>query len=244
MPPKKKLPESVADMSVGSVGETTSVKKVSTVATVPAAGIPIKLNPNDSDRLQLAQAINNLVVRGDAFSHALEELNAFSRDKVQQLDLMIEAKKKEYQDITSSLENQYKDFEIKLKQNLQENKLVAVKEVLATLDMMPVANAEFTQLNSELAHIREAHTAELANSVKQEQDKAKATLQQSLTAQELAHKAEIASLKASVEQQVKEIQVLKETISNLKEEVAQQRALTKEVAIAGSKSQISQSFAK
>ena len=51
-----------------------------------------------------------------------------------------------------------------------------------------------------------------------------------------------ADLKAQVEQQMKEIAVLKEQITNMKHELSEQRTLTKEVAQASSKGQISQNF--
>jgi len=51
-----------------------------------------------------------------------------------------------------------------------------------------------------------------------------------------------ADLKAQVDQQIKEIAVLKDQIDNMKHELSEQRALTKEVAQASSKGQISQNF--
>jgi hypothetical protein len=202
----------------------------------------VKLNPNDSDRLQLAQSINNLVLRGDSFLSAMEELNTFSKERLVDLDLKIEAKKQEFQDLTVSLENQFKDVEIKLKQNLQENKLVAVKDVLSGLNMMYIETAEHQRLVNELDTLRNTSATQLQQAVGAEKANGVAALEQAISNKELAHKAHIASLTAQVEQQVKEISVLRETISNLKHEIAEQRSLTKEVAIASSKSQIQQSF--
>jgi hypothetical protein len=202
----------------------------------------VKLNPNDSDRLQLAQSINNLVLRGDSFLAAMEELNTFSKERLVDLDLKIESKKQEFQDLTVSLENKFKDVEIKLKQNLQENKLIAVKDVLSGLNMMYIETAEHSRLVTELETLRNTLATQLQQAVSSEKASAAAALEQAISNKELAHKAHIASLTAQVEQQVKEIGVLKETISNLKHEIAEQRSLTKEVAIASSKSQIQQSF--
>jgi hypothetical protein len=243
MPPKKTIvaPSSFDSSEVSSVSPkkpaaTPSVSKPSTVGTM------VKLNPNDSDRLQLAQSINNLVLRGDSFLSAMEELNTFSKERLVDLDLKIESKKQEFQDLTVSLENQFKDVEIKLKQNLQENKLVAVKEVLNGLNMMYIETSEHSRLVSELETLRTTSATQLQQAVTTEKASGQAALQQALSNQELAHKAQIASLTAQVEQQVKEIGVLKETIANLKHEIAEQRSLTKEVAIASSKGAIQQSF--
>lgn len=243
MPPKKTIPtpSSFESSEVSSVAP----KKPVSVPAVPkpsTVGTMVKLNPNDSDRLQLAQSINNLVLRGDAFLSAMEELNTFSKERLVDLDLKIESKKQEFQDLTVSLENQFKDVEIKLKQNLQENKLVAVKEVLSGLNMMYIETAEHSRLVSELETLRTTSATQLQQAVSAEKASGQVALQQALSNQELAHKAQIASLTAQVEQQVKEISVLKETIANLKHEIAEQRSLTKEVAIASSKGSIQQSF--
>ena len=239
MPPKKNLtaPTTSAVSDTGSVSYSApTVAKKTTPVTM------VKVNPSDSDRLQLAQSINNLVLRGESFVSAMEELNTFSKERLVDLDLKIESKKQEFQDLTTSLENQYKDVEIKIKQNLQENKLVAVKEVLSSLNMMYIETAEHSRMVSELDGLKTTTVAQLSAAVDAERSSGKAALTQALHNQSLSHKAEIASLTAQVEQQVKEIAVLKDTISNLKHEIAEQRSLTKEVAIASSKSSIQQSF--
>lgn len=249
MPPKKNpvvsIPSSFESSEVSSMSMPVAAPKkpsVSAAAKPAAVSTMVKLNPNDSDRLQLAQSINNLVLRGDSFLSAMEELNTFSKERLVDLDLKIESKKQEFQDLTVTLENQFKDVEIKLKQNLQENKLVAVKEVLTGLNMMYIETAEHSRLVTELETLRTTSATQLQQAVAAEKASGVAALEQALHNKELAHKAHIASLTAQVEQQVKEISVLRETISNLKHEIAEQRSLTKEVAIASSKSQIQQSF--
>jgi hypothetical protein len=239
MPPKKN-PTAPTFSTVSDSGSVSYSAPAVTKKVVP--GTTVKVNPSDSDRLQLAQSINNLVLRGESFVSAMEELNTFSKERLVDLDLKIESKKQEFQDLTMSLENQYKDVEIKIKQNLQENKLVAVKEVLSGLNMMYIETVEHTRMVSELDELKTNTANQLSAAVEAERSSGKAALTQALHNQSLSHKADIASLSAQVEQQVKEIAVLKETISNLKHEIAEQRSLTKEVAIASSKSNIQQSF--
>jgi hypothetical protein len=240
MPPKKSTATPSSESSAFSVESTSSKKPAATPKS--SSNTTVKFNPNDSDRLQLAQSINNLVLRGESFIAAMTELDTFSKERLVELDLKIEAKKQEYQDLTINLENQFKDVEIKLKQNLQENKLVAVKNVLTALDMMYIETAEHTRIVTELENIKATMNTQLSQAIATEKAHGDAALKQALHNQTLAHKAEIASLTAQVDQQVKEINVLRETISNLKHEIAEQRSLTKEVAIASSKSQIQQSF--
>ena len=197
---------------------------------------------NDSDRLLLAQSIHNLVARGDAFVSALDTLQNLSKEKLLELDMNIETKKKEYQDLHLQLENQFKDTEIKMKQQLAENKLQAVKEILQSMDMTSIKNSLYEELTKNMDILKKDHQDQLMNVVKMEQEKGASILKQSLQNMELTHKANIAGLTAENESQKKEIIVLRDTIQNLKSELAEQRNLTRDIAQASSKSQISQNF--
>jgi hypothetical protein len=253
MPPKKAL-VSAADgtgaaaattITTSSVSAPSSSKGSAAAAAAAAAGGPgtmVKVNPNESDRLQLAQSINNLVLRGESFVSAMEHLTTFSKERLVELDLRIESKKQEFQDLTAQLSNHYKDVEIKLKQHLQEHKLDAVKEVLSGLNMTYLETSEHTRLVAELDALKATTAQQIEAAVEHEKSAGKTAMSHALRNMDLTQKAETASLVAQVEQQIKEIGVLKETISNLKHEIAEQRSLTKEVAIAGSKSNIQQSF--
>lgn len=238
-PPKKvkDIPASITTSTMGLDEVKSETKKTSSVNNTT-----VKVNNSDSDRLQLAQAINNIVVRGESFVGALEQLSNFSKERLVELDLKIESKKQEYEDLMSKLENHYKDTEIKLKQNLQENKLQAVKEVLSTMDMICISNVQFNDVQHELQTLKSNYQTQLDKAIETEKEKATNHLNTTLKTLDLSHRAEIATLKAQTEQQIKEISVLNETIKNLKHEINEQRLLTKEVAIASSKSQIQQSF--
>ena len=131
---------------------------------------------------------------------------------------------------------------VKMKQNLQERKLEGAKEVLAGLHMTAIDTSEHTRVVTELELLKTTAAQQLQAAVEVEKNLGKAALAQAQHNLQLQHKAESASWVAQVEQQVKEIGVLKETISNLKHEIAEQRALTKDVAVASSKSGIQQSF--
>ena len=107
MPPKKNpvvsIPSSFDSSEVSMPVPAPKKPVVASVAKPATASTMVKLNPNDSDRLQLAQSINNLVLRGDSFLAAMEELNTFSKERLVDLDLKIESKKQEFQDLTVSL---------------------------------------------------------------------------------------------------------------------------------------------
>jgi urease gamma subunit len=264
MPPKK-----IKDMQAELLSSTTTTP--SSVCTQPSSsttasnnaapakssstssGVVVKASPGDSDRLQFAQAINNLVAKSDAIVAVLQEIQTFDRDRIQNIDMKLEAKKKEYADMTASLSSQYEqlqkqlenefiDAKIKCNQDIRENGLTAANNLLAGMNMSSIQVEKLNSMVTELTTLKETHAKEMQKALTEATNTAEKALERELNGLKLEHKATIASLQAQVEQQVKEIRVLNETISGLKHELSEQRNLTKEVAQASSKSQISQNF--
>ena len=62
--------------------------------------------------------------------------------------------------------------------------------------------------------------------------------------QELTYKTQTAEMKAQLDQQKREVDLLNKTIESLKSEISEQRQLTIEIANASSKAQITQNFKK
>ncbi len=268
MPPKKvKTSEQLAELLSSSnslnANSTSSLTNSSSSSSSTSSGLAEKRQPNavlnvkptagDSDRLQFALAINNLTARSEALVAALQEIQTFDRDRIQTIEMKLEAKKKEYADMTQTLttqyeqaqkqlENEYIDAKIKCNQDIREHGLVAANNLLATMNMTSISVDKLNGMVSELSTIKDAHAATLKKELDDAHHQAKQELSRQISALQLEHKATIASLQAQVEQQVKEIRVLNDTISGLKHELAEQRTLTKEVAQASSKSQISQNF--
>lgn len=238
MPPKKKTTE----QTIGMTEFTPVISNDETKKDKKDKGVILKTGQSDSDRLLLAQSIHNLVAKGDAFVSALDTLQQFSKEKLLELDILIETKKKEYTDLHVNLQNQYKDTEIKMKQNLEEYKMSSVKEILESLGMMSIKVSEYNELTADANIQKQKHIEELNKMISEERERGQNALKQAMTNSELSHKAEIATLKAQNEQQMKEIAVLKDTITGLKHELSEQRSLTKSVAEASSKAQISQNF--
>lgn len=281
MPPKKAvskkevLPEIVIsdDEYVMESPKKVAPKKVQAM---------VKLNngSDNSDRLQLAQAINNLVFKGDAFVSALESISSFTQERLAELDIQIEAEKMKYQDMIhtnnkkyeelnndlenkykmkqqqleneyhnkfTQLANDYKNKQIEIKHQLNEFKEEGCNEIAEELNMTLVKNDEYEKLVSEaeqaeskLESLREELEEKHTNEMKKERELHTKQLQQERNMSELNHKAQTAELTAQANQQKKEIDMLLKTIENMKFEIAEQRTLTKEVAVASSKAQITQ----
>jgi hypothetical protein len=265
----------------------------------------VKYSPSDSDRIQLAQAINNLTVRGDEFMSAFKNFDKF-KEHVAQLDIQIDTKKKEhketidnleeeynlrrkkldleynelnrqlngkyqdttkklesdnqerikklendYQDKNSKLQNEFKNNQIEVKQKLSEYKIVACNEYAKENNMVLIKQEELNTIKQ--SETKAKHDYEALNKSFNEQctvvrrdeaTKYQEKLKNELALQELNHKAASADMRAQIEQQKREIDVLHKTIENLKHEMAEQRMLTKEVAIAAGSKPIQQNFRK
>jgi len=244
MPPKKivKSSDSSDQVSVPSTPVELSSKKPSTL---------VKFSTNDSDRLQLAQAINNITLSGDTFVRAIETLSSFSQERLSELDMQIESKKREYEQLHSQLENNFKNNQIETQQRLNEFKVKACEEIVKDFNMQVIKNDDFYRLKNELSSVQKElndvnkmFDERLTKDVEREKQLYITKLQQETTTLTLNHKAQMAEITAQCAQQKKEIDMLNKTIENLKHEVAEQRNLTKEVAIASSKAQITQQIGR
>lgn len=249
MPPKRAQKIETVEQPVNIESPQVDQSKKNTSSVI------VKGSPSDSDRLQLAQAINNLAVKSDSIISALSELSKFDKERLQSIDMQLESKKKEYQDETEklqydytklkvNLENEFADSKIKLQQNLHSHKVETINKLLSEMGMTMIETVKLQALRNDLDNIKDKLESEHEEELDNERSKAKAELANTVKTSQLEHKAALAELTSQVNQQVKEISVLNDTIKSLKNEISEQRQLTKEVAQASSKAQISQSFAK
>lgn len=260
---------------------------------------------SDSDRVQLAQAINNFTIKSEQFLQEMKQFDAF-KENVLKLDLVIESKKQEHEQTISSLNqdyeskkksietqyaelnkklkadhdelvkklgteqsdkikicetifvdknkqltNTYEDEAIKMRRKLEADKSTTCAEYAKSSGMRFGKEEEYKALTDSVQKAVQEYTELKKNFDKQssqarEEEKAKcqAKLDIDTKTLDLTHKANNATLNAQVEQQKKEILVLNSTIENLKSELKEQRALTKEVAQASAKGQINQTIGK
>lgn len=302
MPPKKavkKVEEEVeyfAEEVQEDSEEPVPVKKTKAVST-KASTSPMYLSSSsskDSDRIQLIQAINNFTIKGEQLMESMKSFDTF-REQIAKLDIQINAKKQEYDEMESNasalhtqkmkkleaeytdlnaalqtkytvtnkkleseyedksrkLTNDFKNSQIEIKQKLAEFKLKACDELARENSMVLIKSDELaglqqsvTKTNGELDTLRKAYDKDIDKTRQEEKSKYTTQLDNEKKILQLNANVTNAEMKAQIDQQVKEIQVLKSQIENLKHELSEQRALTKEVAQASAKAQITQSFAK
>ena len=274
MPPKKKVVKEVEpEVSQEVLEDTDSDVPTKVVPLKYEPTALLKSNAGDSDRLKLAAAINNLVFKGSSFVEALTTLTMFTNERMTELDMQLETKKNEYKDLLKSndneykqkmynleteysskkraLENDFKNSKILIDQQLSEYKLKACKELAGQNNMLLVEKAEsekmYTERNNllkELTELKNTFTSKLSQEVAIERNIYKSKLEQETNTINLSYKATTAELNARVTQQTKEIEILNKTIETLKNEIMEQRNLTREIANAGAKGQITQNIGK
>lgn len=171
-------------------------------------------------------------------------LNSDHTDKTKKLE-------NEYNDKKKNLLNTYEDSQLDMKRKIAEDKSKQCEIYAKELKMKFVREDDYKYLTEQVQKAQNDYS-ELKKSFDKQCDvirteefkKYDAQLKNETTTIELTHKANNASTQAQVEQQKKEIQVLHNTIENLKSELKQQRELTKEVAQASSRAQITQTIGK
>jgi hypothetical protein len=293
MPPKKSVKKQVEEEE--SVENYDDEPVTRSFVSNPVSTVYFSPTPTSSvDRIQLIKAINNFTSKGTQLMEAMESFNIF-RDEIEQLDIQINAKKSEYEEMSRHVEhvhnvsikkleseyaekekmlmaknmdmskkleldyddknrrlqNDFKNTQIDIKQKLAEFKLKACEDLAKESGMVLTKTEELNSLHqnmsktmTELETLRKSYDKEVDKVRADEKSKYVSLLENEKKILQLNANVTNAELKAQTDQQIKEIQVLKTQIETLKHELSEQRNLTKEVAQASAKAQITQSFAK
>ena len=299
MPPKRTTVAKKADVPVvqpDSSSESSDDEQITqsrTLASV-ASVVSVKYNQNDTDRVQLAQAINNLTVKGEQFIEAFSSFSKF-KETVAQLDIQIDTKKKEYKnlveqiekdykekthllekefkdrnhnmerefsgknkhltssyaDLNKDLQNDYKNKQIEVTQKLKEFKLKGCQDGAKEYDNLLMNNEEHKSMidvhnktQKELDDLKKKFDSNCNSIRAEEKTKFDTELKRQKLEQELTYKTQTAEMKAQLDQQKREVDLLNKTIESLKGEIAEQRQLTIKIAQANSNAQITQNFKK
>lgn len=186
-----------------------------------------------SERLKFVSAISTLSQTQDKFIKAVEAMSTFNTETLTNLDLEINTKKEELEELTAQYNNTVKSNEIKVKMQLEEFKYNGALDILKERKEVPILETELETLKNRVNELTTERQEELDNIRSEEKKKGEVAKNMAIRNAQLEHKAEIAVLDASVKQQTKEISNLQQTIDNLRHELSEQRKLTKEVAEAG-----------
>lgn len=202
-----------------------------------------KTSKNEA-RLTLAKNIQTLVSKQDAFCKSLETLKEFTSDTLQNLDLEIESKRQDLEELAKEMKNKEIDGKIACDQMLSQYRHEGALKILEESNEIAIAKDKYDSLCNELEEMRSKDKSELSSALDEMRARNKKEMSAALSNCELKHKAEVAELSAGIKQRDNQIQTLEKMLQNLKEEIAAQRQLTKSVAESSKQGAISQTFGK
>lgn len=195
-------------------------------------------------RLTLAKNVSAMTAKADAFAKAVDAYKTYNEETINETILEIEQKQKELEDLDKQYKTKEIDEKIRIDQEIKRYGYDAAIKLIQTQGKIAIAEDEYNLLLEDYEKLRSEKDQEIENIKQDEKAKHKKELSAIISNMELKYKAEHASLEASQSQKENEIQLLKQTITNLTSELAHQRELTKEVAIASKQGAIQQSFGK
>lgn len=207
---------------------STSTRKSATSSSKSSSS-----DNEQNPRLELAKAINGMTQKMEGFNKAAEGLAAFTKDQLVEFDMQIEARKEELKRLSEDYEHSRKRGRTETELFLQEYRYEGAKKILAERGEVPIASSDLEGMRNTLTRLTTEREKEIDEVVKREKQRHDAALSAATSMQTLRHEAATAGLTAVKEQQIREIASLNTTITNLKDEVAQQRKLTEAVANAG-----------
>lgn len=172
----------------------------------------------------------------------MERIDAEGKERVERTDAECKEKLKQ-------LDVEMKDKKIVLDQAFKQYALERAKAVFTEQDYSWIETEKLVKLQStEEAWEEKLKDAVDKNHRKSEQNKAialnalKSSQTAALNENNLKHQAETAELKAKVQEYAREVEANHKSIEGYKSEIAAQRELTREVALAGKQGAINQSF--
>uniref|UniRef100_A0A6C0BPI0 Uncharacterized protein n=1 Tax=viral metagenome TaxID=1070528 RepID=A0A6C0BPI0_9ZZZZ len=182
----------------------------------------------------LSKKIDALTKAQENFGKAVEGCQSLITETLTDIELQINSKKRERDAIETEFEQKKKDLKISMDQELKAHGYEQARKILLERKEEPVTTVELQDLRSQLTTLKTEHQQALQKLTSELNKQHQMKLHQTQQTQELKHKAAVAELKAQLDQKAGEIRVLERTISDLKADLAEQRALTKSVAEAAS----------
>jgi len=183
----------------------------------------------DSDKLVLAQAIHGVSKTRDAFVKAVDNFNAMEGEVLTTLGMRIDAKRAELEEAIADCDQQRKRAQIDFENFMQEHRREGAVKTLQESNEVPIDVDTLASLRARLEELESSFDEKVADARRCEREQFQREKAGALRTKDLEHAAETAKLTAALDQKAAQIEVLQDTISNLKTEVANQRALTREV---------------
>lgn len=221
---------------------------------------------HDSDRIQLAKALNTLEKTQADFVKAVACIESMKVETVNNYTLQVDDLKRQQEELKNRMEadiklrgdeleltfarrseeikNTLKNSQIEVDQTLKEYRRDGAIELLAGFGEVPINEDELAELKESISTLEKQHTSDvstLKSELEKRMRKKKAIAVNSI---QLAHKGEIAQLTPENDMNKRELDNLRQIITDLKLQVREQQQLTRDVAESSRQGAISQSFGK
>jgi hypothetical protein len=189
-----------------------------------------KTSAKSNDKLELSIAISKLALGQESFIKAVENLDSYKETALRELDLTINSKKEELQNLEDDLQKTLKDNQIEIDQFYREHQYEGALTKLNEVGEESIKTTELTKLQATISNLEKDQTDNITKAVNEAKSNGERAMSGALSNMKMAHKAETAELNAKVKQQELQSDNLTTTIENLKFELSEQRKLTQSVA--------------
>ena len=180
--------------------------------------------------LELPRAIKGVQKTQEGFMKAVAAVETLIQDVFEGLEMKLERKQRELSELDADFIRKKNANRIAVDQDLAAYGYEGALKILSQRGEKAVNAVEDEKLKSERETLSHRYQQSEQEAVEAEKQRGHRHLQQMLETTKLQQEAAVAKVEAQLEQKDREIAVLRETITGLKEDLEKQRQLTKSVA--------------
>lgn len=195
-----------------------------------AASVPKDVN------IAFTKAIQSITKNQEGFNKSVESLQTLISDTFSELELKVNAKKKELSELEEKYIHDEKNMKLSVNLNVKEYGYQAALKILEEREEIAISKEVYENLKNSYEELKKTKDQEVKDAITRENTRNNqhvAVLKQTL---ELQKQAEVAKVSAELQSQVKHITILEQTVERVAKDLDEQRKLTKDVAMASAKS--------
>ncbi len=200
--------------------------------TVTPRATPVAKDTN----IAFTKAIQSIVKNQESFDKAVTNLNTLISDTFSELELKVNAKKKELNALEEKYTHDEKNMKLSVDLNVKEYSYNAATKIIEERDEVAVSKEVYENLKKSYEDLKKTKDDEIKEAVCSENKRNKEHVEVLKQTLELQKQAEVAKVSAQLQSQVKHIEILEQTVDRVAKDLDEQRKLTKDVAMASAKS--------
>ena len=186
----------------------------------------ITVNP----QLELAKSIKALVVSQDMSHKRIQQLDDLMKSITGDFELQITTKKRELEQLNEDYNHRQKTRHLQLEHEFKELEMAKVKEILDARHERSITIQEYNNLQTQIQELHKSHEDEIAQIRASLHHLHEKELKELEKTKKLEVSAQLAEFNAGKTSHTQQIALLQSTIESLRNELMEQRNLTKSVA--------------